>query len=79
VRRLAFIAACLYIHIAVAAPVIQNTCPVTGDALGGDNGPPIAIQDHGRTILLCCKSCAKKYKANPEKYAAAVKKALEGK
>jgi YHS domain-containing protein len=53
----------------------QTICPVTGDALGGDNGPPIPYADHGQTILFCCKSCVKKYVANPAKYAAEVKKA----
>lgn len=56
----------------------QKICPVTGDALGGDNGAPIPYNDNGKTVLLCCKSCVKKYKANPQKYAAATAKALAG-
>ncbi len=54
----------------------QTICPVTGDALGGDNGKPIPYLDHGQTILFCCKSCVKKYVANPAKYADDVKQAL---
>ena len=46
-----------------------KTCPVTGDPLGGDKGPPIAVTYKGNTIMLCCKSCVRKFNANPEKYA----------
>jgi hypothetical protein len=63
---------------AFAGPARQKICPVTGEALGGDTGEIIPYQDGGRTILFCCKSCVKKYKANPQKYAAATKKALAG-
>ena len=54
----------------------QTICPVTGDALGGDNGKPIPYSDHGKAVLFCCKSCVKKYAANPAKYAVDVKQAL---
>lgn len=56
----------------------QHICPVSGDTLGGDMGPPVPYADGGKTIEFCCKSCVKKYKANPAKYAAAVQKALVG-
>jgi YHS domain-containing protein len=61
-----------------AAPGKQKICPVTGDSLGGDMGPPISYTEGGKTILFCCKSCVKKYKANPQKYASAMNKALAG-
>lgn len=56
----------------------QKICPVTNEALGGDSGEIIPYNDGKRTILFCCKSCVKKYKANPAKYAAATNKALAG-
>lgn len=47
-----------------------KTCVVTGDAFGGDLGPPIDVKYKGRTVRLCCKSCVKKFNANPDKYLA---------
>ena len=47
-----------------------KTCVVTGDAFGGDLGPPIDVKYKGRTVRLCCKSCVKKFNANPDKYMA---------
>jgi YHS domain-containing protein len=55
----------------------QHICPVSGDVLDADT-PPLAYNDGGRTILFCCKSCVKKYKANPQKFASAVQKAVGG-
>ena len=46
----------------------NNKCIVTGDTLGGDNGPPVTVTYKGRTIRLCCKACVRKFNANPEKY-----------
>lgn len=66
------------ISVVHAGEAKQKICPVTGDSLGGDMGPPVSYNDGKRTILLCCKSCVKKYKANPAKYAAATDKALAG-
>jgi YHS domain-containing protein len=56
----------------------QHICPVSGDVLGGDMGPPVAYSEGGKTIQFCCKSCVKKYKADPAKYAVATQKALGG-
>lgn len=47
-----------------------KTCVVTGDAFGGDLGPPIDVNYKGRKVRLCCKSCVKKFNANPDKYMA---------
>lgn len=44
------------------------TCPVTGDVLGGDKGAPIPVVYEGHTIMLCCKTCVRKFNAHPEKY-----------
>lgn len=43
-------------------------CPVSGDAVGGDKGPPVEVTYQGKTYTLCCKSCVRKFNANPEKY-----------
>lgn len=48
-------------------------CIVTGDELGDD---PITATYKNRTILLCCKSCVKKFNANPEKYLAILDKEM---
>lgn len=56
----------------------QHLCPVTGDILGGDTDAPVPVTEGSRTILFCCKSCVKKYKADPQKYAAGVQKAVSG-
>ena len=47
-----------------------KTCVVTGDPFGGDLGPPIDVTYKGRKVRLCCKSCVKKFNANPDKYMA---------
>lgn len=51
----------------VAAVFPVKTCIVSGEDLGDD---PVAVSYKGRNIGLCCKSCVKKFNANPEKYAA---------
>jgi hypothetical protein len=48
-------------------------CVVSGEVLGGDLGKPVPVTYQGQTILLCCKSCLKKFNANPEKYFAVYK------
>ena len=53
-----------------AAAKAQKTCPVSGDPLGGDMGPPTKITVKGRTVFLCCEGCRKKILANPDKYLA---------
>ncbi len=72
----------LTVALAAAIPAAfagkQTMCPVSGDALGGDMGPPVEYVDGGKKVLFCCKSCVKKYKANPAKYAEATKKATGG-
>lgn len=50
-----------------------KTCIVTGDELGDD---PVDVNYKGRAIKLCCKSCARKFNASPEKYVAILDKEL---
>ena len=50
---------------------IQTTCPVSGETLGeGDMGEPVAHAYKGRTVMLCCPSCIKKFDKEPAKYLA---------
>jgi hypothetical protein len=56
-----------------AAAFPLKICIVTGDELGDE---PIDLTYKGRTIRLCCKSCARKFNANPEKYIAILDKQL---
>jgi len=48
----------------------QKTCPVSGEALGG-MGTPVKKFVGDKVVFLCCKSCNKKFDADPEKYIAA--------
>ena len=49
----------------------QKTCPVTGEELGA-MGQPIAVTVNGETVYVCCRGCAAKAQANPDKTLAAV-------
>ncbi|MHA3771351.1 hypothetical protein ACXR0O_07405 [Verrucomicrobiota bacterium sgz303538] len=53
-----------------------KTCIVSGEPLDGDMGPPVPVEYKGRQIMLCCKSCVKKFKGNPEKYGAELDRQL---
>jgi hypothetical protein len=46
----------------------QKVCPVSGEELGGEMGPPVKVTRGGRSIYLCCKNCLKKVQADPDKY-----------
>lgn len=54
---------------AAAETVAQTVCPVSGEELGS-MGDTITATHAGRTVQLCCKSCVKKFNADPEKYLA---------
>jgi outer membrane biosynthesis protein TonB len=43
----------------------QAVCPVSGENLGA-MGMPIKVSAAGRTFYLCCKSCDKEVKADPQ-------------
>jgi YHS domain-containing protein len=49
----------------------ETTCPVSGEPLGS-MGEPIVMTHEGKEVKLCCKSCIKKFEADPAKYAAMV-------
>ncbi len=50
----------------------QKTCPVMeGEALGS-MGPAIPVTVKGETIYVCCQGCAKRVKADPDRYLAKV-------
>lgn len=46
------------------------TCVVSGDKLGGDMGPPIAIEYEGREIQFCCDGCVDDFLKDPKAYLA---------
>ena len=52
----------------------MKTCPVSGEELGS-MGDPVIVEHEGTTVKLCCKSCIKKFNADPEKYTTMVKEA----
>jgi len=49
----------------------QKTCPVTGEELGS-MGTPVAVVVKGETVYVCCRGCAGKAQADPDKTLAAV-------
>ena len=63
-RRHFFCATSAPLH-AAAYPL--KMCVVTGDEIGDT---PVDVNYQGRTIRLCCKSCVRKFNANPAKYVA---------
>ena len=46
----------------------QRVCPVSGEELGGEMGPPVKVTRGGHSIYLCCKNCLKKFQADPDKF-----------
>ncbi len=49
----------------------QKTCPVTGEELGS-MGKPVPVTVKGQTVYVCCRGCAGKAQADPDKTLAAV-------
>lgn len=47
----------------------QKTCPVSGEELG-TMGSPIPVVVMGRTIYVCCESCAETVQRNSDRYLA---------
>ncbi len=45
-----------------------KTCPVSGDALAGDMGPPIDAVFGNRLVRFCCKDCPKEFRKDPLKF-----------
>ncbi len=53
---------------------VGNTiCPVSGEPVG-EMGAPAQVVYKGKVYNLCCPGCAKKFLADPEKYAAIAEK-----
>lgn len=51
----------------------QKVCPVS-DAPLGSMGKPYKVTVNGQEVMLCCKGCEAKIKADPEKYLAKLPK-----
>jgi YHS domain-containing protein len=51
-----------------------NTCPVSGDKLGG-HGKAVKVTYQGTDVYLCCRDCKKDFDKNPAKYVKIVKDA----
>ncbi len=49
-------------------PDLLKTCPVSGDKLGSDMGPPYVFVYKGQQVKLCCSGCKKDFDKNPDKY-----------
>jgi hypothetical protein len=45
----------------------QKICPVGGEELGS-MGVPVKVNVEGRDVLVCCESCEKPLREDPEKY-----------
>ncbi len=42
-----------------------TTCPISGEALGGEMGAPIDYVYNNRLVRFCCKDCIKKFEKDP--------------
>jgi len=47
---------------------VQVTCPVSKEPVD----PAVSVESGGTKVYFCCKSCVKKYEAEPAKYASAL-------
>lgn len=54
-----------------------KTCVVSGDEF--DHDAPVKVTHKGTDVYLCCKSCVKKFNADPAKYVKMVKDAAHKK
>jgi hypothetical protein len=50
-----------------------STCVVSDEDLGS-MGEPVIYDHEGTTVKFCCKQCLPKFKKDPEKYLAKLKK-----
>ncbi len=53
------------VELAVVAPYLLDTCPITGKKLGSMGEPVIEIID-GREVRFCCGGCVDKFNADKE-------------
>jgi hypothetical protein len=56
-------------------PDLLKTCPVSGDKLGSDMGPPYVFVYKGQQVKLCCSGCKKDFDKNPDKYMKLIREA----
>jgi hypothetical protein len=56
---------------ASAIPYPLDTCPVSGEKLGG-MGKPYVFVHEGREVRLCCKNCLKDFNEDPAKFIAKI-------
>ncbi len=56
--------------------VAQGLCPIRDDLPLGGQGVPVKIILKGQPVLLCCKDCIEKAKADPDKTLAKAKKTM---
>jgi len=47
-----------------SGPYTLNTCPVSGEELGGEMGDPIVKVYDGREVRFCCNGCIKDFEAD---------------
>ncbi|MFT6862821.1 MAG: YHS domain-containing protein [Akkermansiaceae bacterium] len=59
--------------ITVEADYPLDTCVVSGEKLGS-MGEPFVITHEGTEVRFCCDSCVPKFKKDPSKYLAKLKK-----
>ena len=61
------------------ASAVPKTYPLTkcvvSDEKLGEHGKPVKVTSKGTDVWLCCKSCAKDFNKDPEKYAKMVRDA----
>ncbi len=50
-----------------------ETCIVKGTRLGNN---PVIIQHSGIEVRLCCNNCVKRFRADPDRYLAALREAM---
>lgn len=55
-------------QLTAAAIARQKTCPVSKKPLGS-MGQPVAIDNDGQRVFVCCSGCVGAFKADPAKYA----------
>ena len=53
-----------------------DTCPVSGDKLGGEMGEPIDKVYQNRLVRFCCKMCAPQFEKDPAKFLAKIDQAV---
>lgn len=75
-QTLIAIAAMIFVSAAAGAPTKpypSKDCIVSDNKLGS-MGKVVRIVHEKQEVKFCCKPCVKKFKANPEKYLAKLKK-----